>query len=156
MTSCSDFSRYIFEIWHAYLPTIILSHIFRFFRKDDFFRKKYKRKFFVVYFYNFQNFENSKFRDSSLIARIILSRLAKTDRLYLQTCMCYGVSANPYFWPESTKHDVTLTSLAAILSYSQCFPFDTMRKIDVQEGTESFATIDALVYEILRKNLRGG
>ena len=63
--------------------------------------------------------------------------------------------ANPYFWPESTKHDVTLTSLAAILSYSQCFPFDTMRKIDVQEGTESFATIDALVYEILRKNLRG-
>ena len=31
-----------------------------------------------------------------------------------------------------------------------------MRKIDVQEGTESFATIDALVYEILRKNLRGG
>ena len=64
--------------------------------------------------------------------------------------------ANPYFWPESTKHDVTLTSLAAILSYSQCFPFDTMRKIDVQEGTESFATIDALVYEILRKNLRGG
>ena len=30
-----------------------------------------------------------------------------------------------------------------------------MRKIDVQEGTESFATIDALVYEILRKNLRG-
>ena len=64
--------------------------------------------------------------------------------------------ANPYFWPESTKHDVTLTSLAAILSYSQCVPFDTMRKIDVQEGTESFATIDALVYEILRKNLRGG
>ena len=63
--------------------------------------------------------------------------------------------ANPYFWPESTKHDVTLTSLAAILSYSQCVPFDTMRKIDVQEGTESFATIDALVYEILRKNLRG-
>ena len=32
-------------------------NIFRFFRKDDFFlEKKYKRKFFVVYFYNFQNF----------------------------------------------------------------------------------------------------
>ena len=61
MTFCSDFSRYIFEIWHAYLPTIILSHIFRFFRKDYFFlEKKYKRKFFVVYFYNFQNFEKFK------------------------------------------------------------------------------------------------
>ena len=67
----------------------------------------------------FKILKNSKFRDSSLIARIILSRLAKTDRLYLQTCMCYGVSRKPLFlaWIDKTwRHSDVISSHPIILT----------------------------------------
>ena len=44
---------------HIYL--LLYFHIYSgFLEKMIFFEKKYKRKFFVVYFYNFQNFEKFK------------------------------------------------------------------------------------------------
>ena len=80
---------------------------------------KISQKFLVVYFYNFQNFEKFKISRCSLIARIILSRLAKTDRLYLQTCMCHGVSRKPLFlaWIDKTwRHSDVISSHPIILT----------------------------------------
>ena len=82
---------------HIYL--LLYFHIYSgFLEKMIFFLEKNTKENFLLFIFTiFKILKNSKFRDSSLIARIILSRLAKTDRLYLQTCMCYGVSRKPLF-----------------------------------------------------------
>ena len=54
------------------------------------------------------------------------------------------------------EHDVTLTSFVANLSHAAKQFLDTLCKMNVREGTESFATISTVILEILREDFGGG
>ena len=55
------------------------------------------------------------------------------------------IDAELYFASTSGKHDVTLASFPADLSWVPTFPLRISCKIDATEGTESVVTIRPLV-----------
>ena len=59
------------------------------------------------------------------------------------------LQAKPFLASKMGEHDVTLTSFMANLSYALEQFLDIKCKNNVREGTESFATIGAVVLEIL-------
>ena len=65
-----------------------------------------------------------------------------------------ALPANLFLASKMAEHDVTLTSFVANISQALEQFMHTMCKRKVREGTESFATIGAVVLEILRKHQR--
>ena len=63
--------------------------------------------------------------------------------------------AKPFLASKMPEHDVTLTSFVANLSEAMEQFLNMMCKKNIREGTERFATIGAVVLEILQKRLGG-
>ena len=63
-----------------------------------------------------------------------------------------ALPAKPFLASKTAEHDVTLTSFVAILSSALEQFLNIMCKRNVREGIESFATIGAVVLEILQKD----
>ena len=54
------------------------------------------------------------------------------------------------------KRDVTKTQFSEKFNAGLFWNFDDRRQIDAEEGTKSFASISAAVFELSRKSGRGG
>ena len=63
-----------------------------------------------------------------------------------------ALPAKPFLASKIAEHDVTLTSFVANLTWALEEFLNIMCKRNVREGIESFATIGAVVLEILQKD----
>ena len=140
-TETRSFSRYLLEILYQYTPDRVLSHIFRFWKREKF-PHFLKIMFSIIIFYFFSKFSEFWRYEIAVWYKHSFSTIYwKPIPSVIKTVCVRAVPANPHFWIKPGKHDITLTSFIADLSKLTTFPFVRMCKIDGLEGTENLAMI---------------
>ena len=78
--------------------------------------------------------------------------------MYFKPAHSRSLQTSAAFWPKVAEHDVTKTPFSLKKKNLNRFSrhSDGRRQIDVGEGTESFVSISAAVFELSRKSGRGG
>ena len=97
----------------------------------------------------------SKIRNSHFEERSILRRLAFIES-YFKIEHSSSLQRFAVFWPKMAKHDVNKSHFPKKILDGFFWNFGGRRQIDAGEGTESFASISAAVFELSRKSGRGG
>ena len=75
---------------------------------------------------------------------------------YFKTQHSSSLQTFAVFLPKIAKHDVTKTPFSHKFLDGFFSNIGARRQIDAEEGTESFVSISAAVFELSRKSGRGG